>query len=158
VGGKPLAQPLLVDAYAATTRFRGAREVARTRLYRLLRPEGLPRLALYAPGRYFDGWLALDGSFRLWASEPSARLAGRLTFTLSLPHGADPAVATFRSPSGKIVAGVRPGEQVPVSLPVCATGSWRAEFQAPFTGSIGLRFVSVRSTEPTYRPDSRACS
>jgi hypothetical protein len=158
VGGKALVQPLLVDAYGATMRFRGGREVGRTRLYRLVRPEGRPRLAFYAPGRYFDGWLALDGSFRVWAATPSTPLAGRLSFTLSLPPDSNPVSATLRTPNGKTVVGVRPGEQVRVNLPVCATGSWRTKFEAPFTGSIGLRFVSVRATEPVYRSDARACS
>ena len=154
VDGRALAQPLLVDSYGATMRFRGAREVGRTRLYRLLRPVGRPRLALYVPGRYFDGWLALDGSIRLWAP----KLAGRLSFTLSLPPDAHPAAVTFRSPTGKTVVGVRPGDNVRVSLPVCARSRWRADFEAPFTGSIGIRFVSVRSTEPFFYSDARACS
>ena len=158
VHGRPLTQPLLVDAFGATTRFRGAREVGRTRLYRLVRPEGRPRLALYAPGRYFDGWLALDGSFRVWAATPSTPLSGRLSFTLSLPADSNPVSATFRTPNGKTVVGVRPGEQVRVNLPVCSAGSWRAKFEAPFTGSIGIRFVSVQATEPVYRSDARACS
>jgi hypothetical protein len=158
VDGKPLAQPLLVDAYGATMRFRGAVEAARTRLYRLIRPEGRPRLALYAPGRYFDSWLALNGSFRLWAATPATPLAGRLAFTLSLPQDSNPVSATFRTPSGKTVVGVRPGERVRVDLPVCATGTWRTNFEAPFTGSIGIRFVSVQATEPVYRSDARACS
>jgi hypothetical protein len=46
--GKPLTRPMLVDSYGATMRFRGAREVARTRLYRLLQPSGRPRLADHA--------------------------------------------------------------------------------------------------------------
>jgi hypothetical protein len=41
---------------------------------------------------------------------------------------------------------------------VCSTGPWSAHFSAPFTGSIGPRFVSVRSTEPVFQPDSRACN
>lgn len=158
VGGKALSGPLLVDAYGATMRFRGAGSVARTSLYRLLRPAGRPRLMLYEPGRYFDGWLALEGSIRFWADTPASSLAGMVTFSLSLPSESDPVTVTFRTPDGKHQVSVRPGETTPVRLRACATGSWRARFEAPFTGSLGSRFVSVRSTEPAYHADPRACS
>ena len=157
VGGKPLAQPLLVDSFGATSRFRGAREVARTRLYRLLEPAGRPRLALYMPGRYFDGWLALEGKLRLWPEREGGRIAGRVAFSLYLPAGADPAALRLEWPRGRQVIGVRPGETMEVSVPVCSTGPWLASFSAPFTGSIGTRFVSVRSTEPVFRADATAC-
>jgi hypothetical protein len=157
VHGRTLSGPLLVDAYGATMRFRDMREVARTRLFRLLRPEGHPRLAVYEPGRYFDGWLSLNGAIRLWAPRPTDSLSGTLAFTLSLPRGADPVTVKFRTPDGRHVVGVRPGEPARVSLQVCAPTSWRAEFEAPFTGSIGSRFVSVRSTEPVFRPDAGVC-
>ena len=158
VGGKALAGPLLVDAYGATMRFRGARSVAHTSLYRLLQPTGRPRLALYEPGRYFDGWLALEGSIRFWADTPASSLAGMITFSLSLPSGSGPVTVTFRTPGGKDTVSVRPGKSTLVRLPACALGTWRAGFEAPFTGSLGSRFVSVRSTEPTYRADPTACS
>jgi hypothetical protein len=158
VRGASLDRPLLIDSYGATTRLRGAREIARTRLYRLLEPTGRPRLALYVPGRYFDGWLALDGSMRLWPAEAGGPLAGRLTFSLSLPASGDPVEVALRSPSGERTVTVMPGESSQVVLPVCSTGPWSAHFSAPFTGSIGPRFVSVRSTEPVFQPDSRACN
>jgi hypothetical protein len=157
VDGKPLSQPLLVDNFGATWRFRGAREVARTRLYRLLEPAGRPRLALYMPGRYFDGWLALEGNLRLWPSQAGGRIAGQLTFSLYLPEGADPVALRLESPAGRQVIGVSPGERTQVSVNACSTGPWLAHFKAPFTGGIGTRFVSVRSTEPVFRSDSRAC-
>jgi hypothetical protein len=157
VDGKPLAQPLLVDSFGATSRFRGAREVARTRLYRLLEPSGRPRLALYMPGRYFDGWLALEGKLRLWPERERGRIAGHVALSLSLPEGADPAILRLEYPGGRQVIGVRPGETTEVSVPACSTGPWMASFSAPFTGSIGTRFVSVRSTEPVFRTDPAAC-
>jgi hypothetical protein len=157
VAGHALTGPLLVDAYGATMRFRGMSEVARTPLFRLLRPAGRPRLGLYEPGRYYDGWLAPEGTIRLWARTPADTLAGRLIFTISLPDEADPVTVTFRTPAGRHIVGVRPGEPAHVSLPVCATTNWRAAFAAPFTGNIGSRFVSVRSTEPVFRPDPTAC-
>jgi hypothetical protein len=157
VGGKPLTRPMLVDSYGATMRFRGAREVARTRLYRLLQPSGRPRLALYAPGRYFDGWLALEGRFRLWPATPSGSVAGRLSFSLSLPGSADPVVVRLRHAGGRQVVSVRPGAATSVTLTACSSGPWQVRFAAPFTGSIGPRFVSVRSTEPVFRADPTAC-
>jgi len=157
VGGKPLEQPLLADSYGATTRFRGAREVGRTRLFRLLEPSGRPRLALYVPGRYFDGWLALEATMGLWPAEIGGRLAGRLGFSLSLPEGADPVQVHLRYAGGKRTVSVNPGASAAVSLPVCASGPWSAHFSGPFTGSIGPRFVSVRSTEPVFRADPSAC-
>ena len=156
--GRELHGALLVDAYGATMRFRGARQVGRTRLYRLLRPVGKPRLALYAPGRYFDGWLGLNGAVRLWPARAGGRIAGNLTLTLSLPRSADPAILRLRYPGGRKVVPVRPGESTLVTLSVCSAGPWRAEFSAPFTGNIGTRFVSVRSTQPIFRADLRACN
>jgi hypothetical protein len=158
VAGKALEQPLLVDSYGATTRFRGAHEIGRTPLYRLLEPTGRPRLALYVPGRYFDGWLALEANMRLWPAEVGGRLAGRLGFSLYLPADADPVDVRLRYPGGQRTVSVRPGGRSTVSLPVCSTGPWSARFSAPFTGSIGQRFVSVRSTEPVFRADPRACN
>jgi hypothetical protein len=158
VAGKPLEQPLLVDSYGATTRFRGARELGRTRLYRLLEPMGRPRLALYVPGRYFDGWLALEANVRLWPAEVGGRLAGRLGFSLYLPETADPVEVRLSYPGGERDITVRPGTTSVVSLPVCSAGPWSAHFSGPFTGSIGPRFVSVRSTAPVFRADPAACS
>ncbi len=157
VSGKGLEQPLLVDSYGATTRFRGAREIGRTRLFRLLEPGDRPRLALYVPGRYFDGWLALEATMRLWPAEVGSRLAGRLGFSLSLPEGADPVQVHLRYAGEERTVSVKPGASAAVSLPVCATGPWSAHFSGPFTGSIGPRFVSVRSTEPVFRPEATAC-
>jgi hypothetical protein len=148
---------MLVDSYGATMRFRGAREVARTRLYRLLQPSGRPRLALYGPGRYFDGWLATEGSFRVWPAVPAGRVAGWLSFSLSLPSSGDPVVVRLSHPGGRQIVSVRPGVPTAVTLSACSPGPWQVHFSAPFTGSIGPRFVSVRSTEPVFRPDAGLC-
>jgi hypothetical protein len=158
VAEKPLTQPLLVDAYGATTRFRGAREIGRTRLFRLLEPIGRPRLSLYMPGRYFDGWLSLDSNLRLWPAREGGPIAGRVSFDLSLPAGGEPVTARVDYPGGHKVVGVVPGENTTVSLTVCSDGPWLAHVSAPFTGSVGTRFVSVRSTEPVFRSDPGACS
>jgi hypothetical protein len=152
-GGRPLTGALLVDEYGATSRLRVARELARSEVFRLLRPQGPARLELYMPGRYFDGWLALQGSIRLWPDSP-----GTLGFTLSLPPSADPATVTFTSPGQEPrTIDVAPGRAQRVSLAVCSRGAWRAGFQATFTGSVGDRFVSVRASQPVFRADRDAC-
>jgi hypothetical protein len=157
VDGRPLTGPLLVDAYGATTRFRGTRLVDRTRLYKLLAPAGTPRLAFYMPGRYYDGWLSLDGGVQLWPERSGAPLAGRLDLELSLPPDGDPVLVRFDQGGKARSFPVRPGEVTAVSLLVCSQGPWKANFSAPFTGSVGSRFVSVHSTEPVFRADSSAC-
>ena len=50
------------------------------------------------------------------------------------------------------------GRDPPGLLPVCADGHWAMDFDAPSTGAIGARFVSVQASEPTYRPDPAACA
>jgi hypothetical protein len=40
---------------------------------------------------------------------------------------------------------------------VCAPGTWRVEFTAPSTGSVGGRFVSLRASEPVFNRDPTAC-
>jgi hypothetical protein len=153
VDGAPLSGPLLVDSFGMTTQFRDAREVGKTRLYRLLAPSPRPRLALYMPGRYYDGWLSPNGALSLWPERP-----GVVELGLTLPPGGDPVLVRFDHPAGSSTVSVRPGERTSVSLPVCSTRDWTAEFSAPFTGSIGTRFVSVRSTEPVFRAYPAACS
>ena len=78
VGGKPYTGPLLVDSYGATAELRGAEQVARTRIYRLWKPTDTPRLSLYVVNRFYDGWLGLTGSVKLWPDE-GERLPGRST-------------------------------------------------------------------------------
>ena len=158
VDGRPLRGPLLMDSYGATSRFRDTRLVERTRLYKLLAPVGTPRLAFYMPGRYYDGWLSLDGAIQLWPERTGAPLAGRLDFELSLPPDGDPVLVRFEQGGKARSFPVRPGQSTAVSLLVCAEGPWNTSFSAPFTGSIGSRFVSVRSTAPVFRAESRACS
>ena len=157
-GGDPVRRPLLADGFSDTLRFRHSREVARSPAYRLLRSNGPQQLALYAPGRYADGWLGLLGSVRLWPAESGEGLAGTLSFRLTAPAGTTP-VAVRLEPAGgsaeEVV--VRPGAGQDVSLPVCAAGPWRVEFAAPSTGTVGGRFVSVRASEPVFRPDSAVC-
>jgi hypothetical protein len=52
---------------------------------------------------------------------------------------------------------VKPGEIVSVSIPVCSSGPWSATYEGPVTTNFGERLVTVRSTKPTFTPDSSAC-
>jgi hypothetical protein len=153
IGSQPVERPLAVEAYGTTLSFRGARVAARSAVYRLLVPEGRPRLSLYMPGRHWDGWLAPRGEVRLWP-EPGSELAGRLTFTLSVPGEADGAAVSF----GPEVFRLGPGSTQSVELRVCSAGEWRAPYQASFTGTVGDRLVSVQASEPIFRSDPSACA
>jgi hypothetical protein len=157
-GGKPVTRPLLADSYSDTVRFRASEEVATSPVYTLLRSPGPQQLALYAPGRYEDGWLGLVGSINLWPETTPEGLAGTLSFELTAPEGTEGRV-TFRQQDGsseEIV--VAPGGAREVAFAVCANGPWEVAFDAPATGSVGGRYVSLMASEPTYRPDPSACA
>ena len=153
--GTPVTRPLAVDGFSDTVRFRDSDELATSPVFDLVASRGPQRLVLYAPGRFEDGWLGLAGSFQLW---PEAD-AGALTFELTGPEGSPP-VAVELAPPGlrarEVI--VQPGRTSAVTVPVCAPGPWSMDFVAPSTGAVGGRFVSVRASEPTYRPDPTACS
>jgi len=156
-GGDPVTRPLMIDGYSDTIRLRDSDEVASSPVYKILRSAEPHRLALYAPGRYEDGWLGLLGSIYLWPETTSEGLAGTLTFELTAPEGTE-GHATFRpqgEPAEEVV--VAPGGAREVSFAVCADGPWEVGFEAPSTGSVGGRYVSLMASEPTYRPDPSAC-
>ena len=157
VGGTPYTGPLLVDAYSATSELRGATQVARTRIYRLWKPEGTPRLSLYVVNRFYDGWLGLTGSIKLWPDE-GQRLAGRLNLALSLPPDLIETEMRLKLPDGSVKeVDVKPGEVVPVSMAVCSSGPWSTTYEGPVTTNFGQRLVTVRMTKPAFTPDPRAC-
>jgi hypothetical protein len=158
VGGKPYLGPLLVDAYGATSELRGATQVARTRIYRLWKPEGTPRLSLYVVNRFYDGWLGLTGSVKLWPDQ-GERLTGRLNFALSLPPELIETEMRLKLPDGSVKeVDVKPGEVVPVTIAVCSSGSWSATYEGPVSTNFGERLVTVRMTKPAYTPDPSACN
>jgi hypothetical protein len=152
--GRPVTRPLVADALSDTLRFRDSDEVVSSPAFELVAAPGPQRLALYAPGRFADGWLGLRGSFQLW---PEAA-AGVLTFELTGPQEAPPVAVELDAPGlpGREVV-VQPGRTSEVSVPVCGTAPWSMDFVAPSTGAVGGRYVSVRSSEPVYRPDPSAC-
>jgi hypothetical protein len=157
-GGQPVTRPLLADGFSDTVRFRSSDEVATSPVYRLLRSSGPQQLALYAPGRFEDGWLGLLGSVNLWPESESASLAGTLSFELAAPEGAEGRVI-FRPQGGPAEETVvAPGATRAMTFAVCADGPWQVEFEAVSTGSVGGRYVSLMASEPTYRPDPSACA
>jgi hypothetical protein len=156
VDGQALTGPILVDAYSATTEFRGARQVTRTRVYRLLEPTATPRLAMYMTNRFFDGWLGLTGGLQLWP-EPGKELAGRLSFTFSLPPGLLETTMRLHIGDKTRDIKVQPGGATTVNVPVCSQGMWLASWEGPVSTNIDERLVTVRSTRPVYTPDPSAC-
>jgi hypothetical protein len=156
--GRPVTLPLLADRYSDTLRLRGARELGKSPAYRLVAGGAAQRLALYAPGRYEDGWLAERGSFQLWPASIGAGLEGRLTFILSGALDGGEVPVLFSLPrNGERTITVPAGGSSRVELSVCSAGQWRATFAAPLTGVARDRFVSLRSTEPVFEPDPSAC-
>jgi hypothetical protein len=153
-----VTRPLAADGFSDTLVFRDADEIASSPAFHLLASPGPHRLALYAPGRYADGWLGLAGSFRLWPETAAEGLAGTLDFELTGPEGSPPVAVELTPPGARArEVVVRPGETSAVTVPVCADGLWSMDFVAPATGAVGGRYVSVRSSEPAYRPDPGAC-
>jgi len=157
-GGQPVTRPLMADGFSDTVRFRSSHEVATSPAYRLLRSTGPQQLGLYAPGRYEDGWIGLLGSINLWPESESEGLAGTLSFEVTAPAESEGRV-TF-TPQGEASEEilVAPGATREVTFAVCSDRPWEVAFEAPSTGSVGGRYVSVMSSEPTYRPDPAACA
>lgn len=157
-GGRAVTIPLLADSFGDTVRFRNEDELASSPVQRLLAGGAPQQLALYAPGRYADGWLAARGEFRLWPEGAASGLAGRLSFELSLPAAGGPVTVELTAP-GRATEHVRlaGGGSRRVDLAVCSDGPWGATFAAPLTGSVGSRFVSVHASEPVFTPDPSAC-
>jgi hypothetical protein len=156
VDGEALEGPILVNAYSALMEFADARQVARTRIYRLLDPVGTPRLSMYMTNRYFDGWLGLTGGLHLWP-QPGKDLAGRVAFKFNLPTGLPETTMRLRVDDKVDEIKVRPGGETTVSIPVCASGPWLASWEGPVTTNFDDRLVTVRSTRPVYTPDASAC-
>lgn len=121
-------------------------------------PAGQPRLALYAVGRYYDGWLARAGAIYLWPAEKRKPLTGQLSLTLTAPPRPGAVALRFLLPRGEQrLVRVRPGAPTRVSIAVCAARSWYTVFRASSHGLVGSRVVSVRATAPVFTPAEDAC-
>jgi hypothetical protein len=156
--GETVRGPLLVDRYAAVVRLHNARLVGADRQYALWATRGAPRLALYALGRYFDGWLAPGGFVRIWPSASGGRVSGWLEVEVATPHPFQRGTLTFTRELGeKTVVPLVPGERRIVRVRVCSQGPWKADFESTSRGWVGQRPVGPRATAPVFRPDPAAC-
>jgi cell shape-determining protein MreD len=156
--GRTVRGPLLVDGFGSTVRLQGARPVVSGPVSTLWAPAGTPRLALYADGRYYDGWLVRKGTITIWPSAGGKALHGRLMMALTLPRDREPLEIRFKVQAGPAVdVRLLPGARAGVDLPVCASGPWRARFRASSFAITGGRIVSARATALEFSPDPSAC-
>ena len=156
--GQPVRSALLVDEWAARIELHGASAVASSPGFRLWRPHGTPRLALYLPGYYKDGWLATRTGLNVWAA-PGTRLAGRLSFVASAPEYL-PASVRFRvqlRDRRLLTFRLRPGESRAVRIAACGGTAWFGALLADRGISLGNRVVSARATPPRFTADPTAC-
>jgi Dolichyl-phosphate-mannose-protein mannosyltransferase len=144
----PLETAFMFQGLAVSARFVNAVEVAHFRSFSLWRLTGLPRLRVYEPGRYADGWLATHGGLEVWTA---GTRGGTLTFTLSLPRTrARDVTIRFGANHYRLT----PGERLHVRLRIAGTGRWLRIF-AVSSGARRLdsgRLVGVRSTLPIFVP------
>jgi hypothetical protein len=157
VGGRPIHSPLLVDGFGSWLRLRGARPVARGPASTLWAPNGRIRLALYARGRYLDGWLAGRGAITIWPATTGGRVRGRLRLTLSLPGDTKAKTMRFSHDGLRRVVRIAPGTSKRIVVPVCSSGPWQATFSSTSVKFAGSRLVSVKATEPAFTPDPSSC-
>ena len=151
VRGHPLHRPLLVTRFAVVTQFRNAVRVGRTPVFDLWRPVGVPRLSLFAGGRFYDGWLASSGYVRLWP-DASGRATGTLRLPLALPRQVKATRIRFTAPGVVRVVTLRPGEQATLRFAVSSRQPWTVRFQALSGGGYlsDGRTVSARAGEPVF--------
>ncbi len=159
-GGTPVGGPLLLDQFGSVVRLRGAHLLEAGPTASLWVPDNgrRPQLALYAIGRYHDGWLADRGAVYLWPDRAGGELSGWLSMRLTSPKAVGANTITFELPGGeKTAVRLRPGAPEPVNIAVCGRGDWYATFRSSVHGLVGLRTVSVRSSAPVFRPSPNAC-
>jgi len=151
VRGVPLDRPLLVTRFAVVTQFANAIRVARTPVFDLWRPVGVPRLSLFAGGRFYDGWLASSGYVRLWP-DASGRVRGTLRLPLALPRRVKPTRIQFTAPGVNRVVTLRPGQATTLRFAVSSRQPWTLRFKALSGGGYlsDGRSVSARAGEPSF--------
>lgn len=157
-GRGPVRSALLIDDWASRIELRGAASVGSSPGFRLWRPTGTPRLALFVPGYYKDGWLAMRTALNVWAA-PGRSLAGRFSFVVSAPEYL-PAPVRLRVQAGNrrpLELRLRPGESRPVRVPVCGGRAWSAVLVADRGIALADRIVSARATPPRFQRDPSVC-
>jgi hypothetical protein len=159
VNGRLLAGALLVDEHAVTMRLSGARQVASAPGFLLYAPAGTPRLSLFFPGRFHDGWLGEAGAVTLWPRLGRDRLEGALVLDLDARAQSAGATVHFTLPGGQLVdVRVPAGSARTASFPVCAQGAWTAQFRSRVTGYAGTRPVSVHAGVPRFVAGAGVCA
>ena len=151
VRGVPLERPLLVTRFAVVTQFANAIRVARTPVFDLWRPVGVPRLSLFAGGFFYDGWLASSGYVRLWpvAGGP---LRGTLRLPLALPRRVKPTQIRFTASGVNRLVTLRPGHLTTIRFAVSSRRPWTLRFKALSGGGYlsDGRSVSAQAGEPVF--------
>jgi len=147
VDGRVLRRPLLVQTYASTVEFTGAKRVGHELIFDLYRPVGTPRLRLLAAGRYADGWLAPRGAITVW----SAR-GGTLTLRLSLPKRTQATPMVFTADGVHRTVRVRPGTHLLLTFLVPGKGAWSLHYGTSRPGYLSNeRAVSVVADTLRFR-------
>lgn len=151
VRGVPLDRPLLVTRFAVVTQFANAIRVGRTPVFDLWRPVGVPRLSLFAGGRFYDGWLASSGYVRLWP-DANRRVRGTLRLPLALPRRVQTTQILFKAPGVNRVVTLSPGQATTVRFAVSSQQPWTLRFKALSGGGYlsDGRSVSARAGEPAF--------
>jgi hypothetical protein len=158
VQNRPLHSPLLVDGFGSFVQLRNASPVARGPISTLWKPHGAAQLSLYAPGVYYDGWLANVGGVYVWPERPGATLSGWISLRLTAPAELGALKLTFTlSKRHHVAVRLRPGSWKRVRLPVCARGSAHVTFSSSATAIAGLRVVGAKATPPVFTPGRAAC-
>ena len=158
--GHVVSGPLLLDAWGSAVRLQDARKLEAGPTASLWVPMRgrVPRLSLYAIGRYHDGWLADRGAVYLWPSRRGGTLSGWLSVRLVSPRAVGENTITFRLPGGESTAvHLHPARPQTVNLAVCGGSGWYTTYRAKVHGMIGLRPVSVQASVPVFRRSASAC-
>ena len=157
-GQQPVRSALLVDEWAALVQLRGAVPVASSPGFRLWRPAGIPRLSVFVPGYYKDGWLAPRVGLSAWAP-PGRTLAGRFSFTVSAPPSLNAPLRMRVEAGNRSLAefSLKPGRSRSVQIPVCGGRAWFGTLLADRGVADGNRVVAARATPPRFHADPAAC-
>jgi len=157
VAGRPVDEPLVMDEFGSVVRLRGARVLRSGPTATLWVPAPRPRLALYAAGWSFDGWLGGFGRIDLWPAQPRGRIEGWFSTKLTVPSTGQRTTITLRLPGGKRSVELRPGAQRTLRIRVCGRGPWHASFRSNKFMVAGIRPVAARATRPVFEPSPSAC-
>jgi hypothetical protein len=151
-GGRALRSPLLISNYAVRMKLRGAKLVERGAAFDLWRPAGTPRVALFAGGLYYDGWLSRAGSITVWPSR-GRTVHGTLRLRLSLPEQTRRTPLRLQAPGVDRRVVIVPGGSRTVLIPVAGKGPWKLTFRTTLRGYLSDgRAISVKAAMPVFTP------